>query len=101
MASTLIDRAGVARMLGITVEVFYRRYRDLLAVSANPFPGPVMGRMSGSRWDPAAIAKWIAAGGEFADAAAPAAMPAPPAFADNDAYADLLDRRAARLGGRS
>lgn len=62
----LIDRAAVARMLGMTVEKFYRRYPELRANAINPFPGPVLGNQSGARWSPTAIAKWIEAGGEHA-----------------------------------
>ena len=64
----LIDRAAVARKLGMTVEKFYRRQTELMANPINPFPGPVLGAMSGARWNPTAIDRWIDAGGEHATA---------------------------------
>jgi len=53
---TLLDRAGVARKLGMTVETLYRRLAEL---EADGFPKPVHGRMSGARWDPVAIDRWL------------------------------------------
>lgn len=94
----LIAREEVAGMLGMTVDKFYHRLRDLQANPNNPFPGPVLGRMSGARWDPRSIERWIAAGGEHADS--PPKTPAPTAVqaaADNDDMADELDRRAAEI----
>jgi len=53
---TLLDRSAVARKLGITVEKFYRQRPDL---EAEGFPAPAIGRMSGARWDPVAIDRWL------------------------------------------
>lgn len=98
----LIAREAVAGMLGMTVDKFYHRLRDLQANPLNPFPGPTLGRMSGARWDPRAIERWIAAGGEHAtpDTLVASTRTAPKASApdaDNDDHADELDRRAAEI----
>lgn len=87
----LIDRPGVANMLGITVEKLYRRLTELQALEHNPFPQPVLGAMSGARWDPDAITRWIKAGGEHA-----AAAPPPPARRGDDPDDDRAQRKAAR-----
>ena len=51
---TLLDRAGVARRLNVTVEWMYQHLASL-----EDFPKPVFGVMRGSRWDPAAIDSWL------------------------------------------
>lgn len=86
---TLLDRQAVARRLNISVEVLYRRVAQLYA---DGFPRPALGQMSGARWDPVAIDRWLdrkmAADG-LADAGN-----------DNDEearFAALLDARAAEL----
>ncbi len=84
----LIDRAEVAHRLGISLDKLYQRLPQLRTNPVNPFPGPVLGNMRGARWDPAAIDRWIAAGGEHATqppAAGPAAAPGPGAIAVSDA----------------
>jgi predicted DNA-binding transcriptional regulator AlpA len=53
---TLLDRAQVAKRLGLTVETFYRNSATL---RADGFPEPTLGRLSGARWDPAAIDAWL------------------------------------------
>ncbi len=87
-ALRLIDRGGVAEMLGVTREKLYRRLGEWSHHPANPFPAPVLGRGAGARWDPRAIDRWVAAGGEHATA--PAGM-----------AADTEDEWAARLDGRA
>ncbi|HSV29618.1 MAG TPA: hypothetical protein VLL76_08660 [Candidatus Omnitrophota bacterium] len=90
----LIDRAAVARMLGMTVEKFYKRYADLHAHKTNPFPGPVLGSMSGSRWDPLAITRWIDAGGEHPPPpTSPPPAPAGAATPDSDRERRKAERR--------
>lgn len=93
MTRRLIDRAGVALMLGITVEKFYRRYAELRANPANPFPGPALGNQSGARWDPLAIERWIDAGGEHGTA-----QPVPPPGA---AMGEAAERQAAKAARRA
>lgn len=94
----LIDRAGVARKLGITVEKFYTRYPKLLALPNNPFPGPVLGNLSGARWDPRAIDRWIEAGGEHAtQPPAPATSPAVTEDSDREHRKAERKKRAAEL----
>ncbi len=85
----LIDRAQVARKLGITVEKFYCRYAALRAHPVNPFPSPVLGDRAGSRWNPAEIDAWIIAGGERATL--------PPAGQNADMAGDIDNDTAARL----
>lgn len=84
---TLLDRAAVARRLGISVEVFYRNQRTLFA---DGFPQPALGRMSGARWDPVAIDRWL-----DSKIASPAA--ATPADDDLDRWGAALDASADRL----
>lgn len=89
MDRTLLDRAGVARKLGITVEKFYRNRPEL---EADGFPRPVLGNMSGARWDPAAIDRWL-------DSKIAQGAPAIAAGGTVD-IADDLDRNAAAIGAR-
>jgi predicted DNA-binding transcriptional regulator AlpA len=85
---TLIDRPAVARRLGITVECFYRR---LVELYADGFPKPAIGRMTGARWDPVAIDRWL--DGKIKTPKAPAA---PANGQDNsDEWAAKLDGRVA------
>jgi len=78
----LLDRAGVARKLGISVERLYRHLRQL---ERDGFPAPVFGRMSGARWDSVAIDRWL-------DMKLPGS---PPAAGDHDDWAERLDGRVA------
>jgi len=87
---TLLDRAAVARRLGISVERLYRQRR---ALEADGFPAPAFGRMSGERWDPAAIDRWL-------DAKLPPAKTAGFPNCDSgteDDWADRLDGRVAAV----
>lgn len=91
---TLLDRAGVARRINITVERLYRQLPGMIATEG--FPPPVWGNMRGARWDPVAIDKWLDS--RLAPVAnAPAARAAE---ANPDAAAALLDFRAAQLARR-
>ena len=84
----LLDRAGVARKLGVTVEWLYR---NLGPLTIDGFPRPAFGRMSGARWDSAAIDRWLDA------KLPPTGGPAPSGAGAADAWADALDARAADL----
>ncbi|MBF0375236.1 MAG: hypothetical protein HQL39_17700 [Alphaproteobacteria bacterium] len=86
----LIDRAAVARLLGIRLEKLYRCINRLRRNPANPFPSPVLGRGAGARWNPGDIQRWIEAGGEHG-AAIHLGGP------ERDHWADLLDDRARHL----
>lgn len=86
---TLLNRAQVARRLGITVERFYHKTAEL---AADGFPAPAHGRGVGARWDPVAIDRWLDRKipkdrGDQVQGAAP----------DDDYFAALLDRNAERL----
>jgi len=93
----LITRAALARMLGLTVEKLYKRQKELEANPVNPLPGPVLGNMSGARWDPAAIERWIAAGGEHAPANPATTAPLASAKASVEDWGAQLDSNARRL----
>lgn len=84
---TLLDRPAVARKLGISVERFYRNRRQL---EADGFPRPAFGRMSGERWDPVAIDRWL--DGKLPGGASAAITSGQD---DGDEWAIRLDRRAA------
>lgn len=53
---TLLNRAQVARRLGLSIE---QLYRNLKSLEADGFPKAALGTMSGARWDPAAIDTWL------------------------------------------
>lgn len=85
---TLLNRPAVARRLGISVERFYRNRRELEAAG---FPKPAFGRMSGERWDPLAIDRWLDAKMRSTSPAAPA--PAKSGQDQDDEWAAKLDGR--------
>ncbi|MBF0391207.1 MAG: hypothetical protein HQL38_00870 [Alphaproteobacteria bacterium] len=91
--AVLIDRAAVARLLGIRLKKLYRCIGRLRRNPANPFPPPVLGRGAGARWNPRDVQRWIEAGGEFAEALELGC-------AERDDWAERLDDRARRLAQR-
>lgn len=94
---TLLDRAGLARRLNISVEKLYQKLPSLIATGG--FPPPVWGNMRGARWDPVAIDLWLDAKLPRAANANTDATPAS-AHTNPSAEADILDTRAAMLSRR-
>lgn len=92
----LLDRAGVARKLGISVEQAYRHLPGMIA--AQGFPRPVWGNARGARWDPVAIDRWLDS--RLTPAANSNAPATEAAAANPDAVDALLDSRAAKLARR-
>ena len=89
---TLLDRAGVARRLGISVESLYRKLPELYAQG---FPKQALGRMSGARWDPAAIDRWL----DAKITAGASSNNAKPNQTESDPWADRLDNRVPLVAG--
>lgn len=87
----LLDRAGVARRLSVSMDWIYRNIDRL-----DGFPPPVFGRGRGARWDPLAIDKWLALRRGDIAPAAPAA-----AADDLDVTAELRRRALALADARS
>lgn len=73
--------------MGVSVEILYRQRREL---EAQGFPKPAFGRMSGERWDPVAIDRWLDA--KIKGNHTPVERAAASAQ-DNDEWASTLDAR--------
>jgi predicted DNA-binding transcriptional regulator AlpA len=89
----LLTVQDMAQALGVSMSAMYRAL-PVLADAGFPQPLPGLGK----RWDPEAVAAWLAS----RRTAPPAPPPAPPAAAPEDDIATwqrLLDGRAADIAG--
>ena len=89
IAPQVLTCSQVAQLLNMKLPTFYPRQRSLIEVHGFPPPVPGLGR----RWDPQAIAAWIAR--QSGTTAAPT-----PAANEDDDWAAKLDGRAAAFSGR-
>jgi predicted DNA-binding transcriptional regulator AlpA len=92
----LIDRAALARKLGIEVETLYRDLPRMIATKR--FPAPAWGNGRGARWDPVAIDRWLDA--KLPDGTNSNAVPNTDGATTPGNVADLLAARAAKLARR-
>lgn len=92
--SLTLTRPQVARILQISVEVFYRTRKDL---EAKGLPKPLFGRGKGERWSELEVTEWVKRGGK-----SPILTVTLPDLTDEQKAAGILDGRARQLaqGGR-